>query len=50
MDLLGKSLSGAILIVIHTFKIINGIETVRIISTRKATIKEKQAYHKRCPK
>ncbi len=48
--LLGKLLNGTILIVVHTFKVIDGIELVRIISVRRATKREKQAYQKRCPK
>jgi len=48
--LLGKSLSGAIIVVVHTFRNDNGTECVRIISARKAIKREKQAYHKRCPK
>ena len=48
--LLGKSLNEVILLVVHTFKDDDAIEFVRIISTRKATKREKQAYQKRCPK
>ena len=48
--LLGKSLNEVILVVVHTFKDENDIEFVRIISARKATKKEKQAYKKRSPK
>ncbi len=48
--LLGKSLNEVLLVVVHTFRENNGEEIVRIISARKATQKEKQAYHKRCPK
>lgn len=48
--LLGKSLSESVLVVVHTFRNDDGAEIVRIISARKATKKEKQAYHKRCPK
>ena len=48
--LLGKTLSEAILVVVHTFREVDGTEFVRIISARKATKQEKQAYHKRCPK
>ncbi len=47
---LGKSLSKTILVVVHTFRANDGIEYVRIISARKATKKENQAYQKRCPK
>jgi len=48
--ILGKSLNETLLLVIHTFRDNNGKEFVRIISARKATKKEKQAYQKRCPK
>jgi len=48
--LLGKSLNEMVLVVIHTFRDNDGIEFVRIISARKATKREKQAYQKRCPK
>jgi len=37
-------------VVVHTFRDIHGTEFVRIISARKATKKEKQAYQKRCSK
>ncbi len=45
----GKSLSEIILVVVHTFRGNDGIEFVRIINARKATKKEKQVYHNRCP-
>ena len=48
--LLGKSLNETLLLIIHTFRNDDGTEFVRIISARKATKKEKQAYQKRCPK
>jgi hypothetical protein len=48
--ILGKSLNETLLLVVHTFKDIDGTEFVRIISARKATKKEKLAYQKRCPK
>lgn len=48
--LLGKTLSEAILVVVHTFREDDGTEFVRIISARKATKKEQHAYHSRCPK
>ena len=48
--LLGKSLNETVLVVVHTFRDSDGAEFVRIISARKATKKEKMAYHKRCPK
>ena len=45
----GKSLSEIILVVVHTFRDNDGMEFVRIISARKATKKEQQVYHSRCP-
>ncbi len=48
--LLGKSLGKAVLVVVHTFKDADGTEFVRIISARKATKRERQIYHERCPK
>ena len=48
--LLGKSLNETLLLVVHTFVSNDGTEFVRIISARKATKKEKQAYQERCPK
>jgi uncharacterized DUF497 family protein len=48
--LLGKSLNEIVLVVVHTFRDNDGIEFVRIISARRATKREKQAYQKRCPK
>jgi len=48
--LLGKSLNGVILVVVHTFRDNDGAEFVRIISAGKATNREKQAYQQRCPK
>ncbi len=48
--LMGKSLSEALLVVVHAFREDDGTEFVRIISARRVTKKEKQAYHKRCPK
>ncbi|MDM8540168.1 BrnT family toxin [Desulfococcaceae bacterium HSG9] len=48
--LLGKSLNEIVLVVVHTFRNSDGTESVRIISARRATKREKQAYHKRCPK
>ena len=47
--LLGKSLNENILVVVHTFRKDDDTEFVRIISARRATKKERQAYHKRCP-
>jgi len=48
--MLGKSLNEVLLLVVHTFRNIDGIEFVRIISARKATKNEKEAYQQRCPK
>ena len=48
--LLGKSLKEVIIVVVHTFEDDNGIEYVRIISARKATKREQQAYQQRCQK
>jgi uncharacterized DUF497 family protein len=48
--MLGKSQNETVLVVVHTFRDNDGDELVRIISARKATKKEKIAYHKRCPK
>ncbi len=48
--MLGQSLNEIILLVVHTFRDDNGIEFVRIISARKATMKEKKVYKQRCPK
>jgi uncharacterized DUF497 family protein len=48
--LLGKSLKEVIIVVVHTFEDDNGIEYVRIISVRKATKRERQAYQQRCQK
>ena len=47
--ILGKSFN-EVLLVVHTFRNKDGIEYTRIISARKATKKEKQAYQKRCPR
>ena len=48
--LLGRSLNKTLLVVVHTFRDKDGVEFTRIISARKATKKEKQAYQRRCPK
>jgi len=48
--LLGKSLNEAVLLVVHMFRDHNGQEYVRIISARKATLKEKKLYEKRSSK
>jgi len=45
--LLGKSLNEVILVVIHTFRDDNGNEMVRIISSRKATGRERKTYQQR---
>lgn len=47
--LLGKSLNELILVVVHTFEDEDGVEFVRIISARKASKREQQAYRQRCP-
>ena len=47
--LLGKSLNETVIVVVHTFRDNDGTEYVRIISARKATKREKQAYNKRRP-
>jgi uncharacterized DUF497 family protein len=46
--LLGKSLKAMMLVVVHTFREKDGTEVVRIISARKATKNEQNAYEKRC--
>lgn len=48
--LLGKSLKEVLLLVVHTFRTDDSIETVRIISARKATKFEQQVYRSRYPK
>ena len=48
--ILGKSLNQTLLLVVHTFRNNDDVEFVRIISARKATKKEQQAYQKRCQK
>ena len=48
--ILGKSIHETLLLVVHTFRDVDGLEFVRVISARKATKKEKQAYEKRCQK
>ena len=47
---LGKTLNEVILVVAHTFRDGDGIDLVRVISARKATKREQQTYHDRCPK
>ncbi len=46
--LLGKTKYDKLVIVIHTFRDASGMETVRIISARKATKRESGFYEKRC--
>ncbi len=41
---LGQSVTGELLVVIHTYKETVGHEIIRIISARKATKKEKKQY------
>ena len=48
--LLGKSLNETLLLVVHTFREHKDFELVRIISARRATNSEQQAYSQRCPK
>ncbi|MEA2049435.1 MAG: BrnT family toxin [Campylobacterota bacterium] len=48
--ILGKSLQETLLLVVHTFRDVDGLEFVRVISARKATKREKQVYQKRCPR
>jgi len=45
--LLGQSINETVLLVAHTFRDNNGQEYVRIISARKATLKEKKLYKER---
>ncbi len=47
--LLGNFLNEAVLVVVHTFRDNDGTEFVRIISARRASKREKQAYNERCP-
>ena len=44
---MGQSLSGGILVVVHTYRKIKGKESVRIISARKATKHEEKQYAER---
>lgn len=46
--ILGKSLNDVLLLVVHTFRDIDDVEYIRIISARKATQNEKDTYNKRC--
>ncbi len=48
--ILGKSLTETLLLVVHTYRAISELETVRIISARKATKNEQQTYDSRSPK
>lgn len=41
---LGESVSGRILLVVHTRRKLHEQETIRIISARQASLKERQAY------
>lgn len=44
---IGQSLSGSILVVVHTYRKMKGKETVRIISARKASKYEEKQYIER---
>ena len=48
--ILGKSLAETLLLVVHTYRSADEVERVRIISARKATKNECQAYKTRRPK
>jgi uncharacterized DUF497 family protein len=48
--MLGKSLNELILVVSHTFRSVDNIESTRIISARKATKREQKTYQNRYPK
>ena len=48
--LLGKSLNEVMLVVVHTFRDNEGVESVRVISARRATSHEQDIYQDRCPK
>lgn len=39
----GQSGDGQLLVVIHTYRVVKGLEMIRIISARKATRREKKA-------
>jgi uncharacterized DUF497 family protein len=41
---LGKTNDGVLLVVVHTFQEHQGSATVRVISTRKATMREQHQY------
>ena len=43
------TLSETVLAVVHTFRDKDGAESVRIISARRVSKREKQAYNERCP-
>ncbi len=45
--LLGEGYNELLLVVVHTFRDENGVETVRIISARKATKNEQKSYERR---
>ena len=48
--ILGKSFNEVLLLVVHAFRNRDSVTYTRIISGRKATKKEKQAYQRRCPR
>jgi uncharacterized DUF497 family protein len=48
--MLGKSLNEFIMVVSHTFRSVDNIESTRIISARKATKREQKTYQNRYPK
>jgi len=48
--ILGKSLNEVMLVVVHTFNEADKVESVRIISARKANRAEQKAYNSRCLK
>lgn len=47
--LLGQGLNEVLLVVVHTFKDLDGVEMARIISARKATKTESKTYQSRLP-
>jgi uncharacterized protein len=48
--ILGKSLDETLLLVVHTYRNAKGVEFIRIISARKASKNEREAYNRRCVK
>ena len=46
--MLGQSQNQVILVVVHPYRISGKIETVRIISARKASKNEQKTYHAKC--